>query len=589
MDDAPATVDTLVHHLWALPSSHPSSPLPPSSLPAPTFDALAQHWRVPSQHLATELLDAKSRLYESRLPIGRRLLAHWSVEGPMSTFVILLVWLQMALGIYYFVHYAQSSLRDVLGWGLPFAKMSAGVLYPTLAFLLLSSCRRLATFLRRWRWISMFVNWDRSQYFHAFLGVVVLLFALIHALSHLAGTFREAASHADSPLLGHFPQPLTYRAMVGTRAGVTGLVALALLLLIVATSHPRVRRARFQVFQYAHLLIWPFIGLLLAHGTGRLIASPILGYWLIVPLLCVLWDRVPRALSMFRPVAGASFEVLEDSTVVLSIPQASVGWRYRPGQYLLVRVPEVSYGQWHPFTVVGSTKGAAGTGLAGQVYMRKVGDWTGALLQRCRDGRPVSVTLDGPFGSPSESLSTYSRIVVVGTGIGVTPYAGWLHDIAPSQTVHFHWVVREQISFTWFSALLNTFHLHPDAASHAQVNVRTYATGLAPTSTVQYVLRVLLEKHRTISHSTSYVTGLECETKYGRPDIATIFEGVAKGRGEGDKWSEEGEEKGVGKSDEDRIGVFYCGPNYLGMEISDRCRMERLKTGVRWEFVGEVF
>ena len=48
--------------------------------------------------------------------------------------------------------------------------------------------------------------------------------------------------------------------------------------------------------------------------------------------------------------------------------------------------------------------------------------------------------------------------------------------------------------------------------------------------------------------------------------------------------------KGAGVADkEDRIGVFFCGPNYLGMEISDRCRMERFNTGVKWEFVGEVF
>ena len=615
MEDAPTAVDTLVHHLWSLPSQHS---LPPS-LSATSFDALAQHWHVPSQALATEVLDAKSRVYESELPIGRRLLAHWSVEGPMSTFVILFCWLQTALGVYYFVHYAQSDLRDVLGWGLPFAKGAAGVLYPTLAFLLLASCRRLATFLRRWRWVSLFVNWDRSAYFHAFLGVTVLVFATIHAISHLAGTFRDAAANPDSPLLSnHFPHPVTYRAMVGTRAGITGIIAFAILLLIVATSHPRVRRSRFQLFQYTHLLIWPFVALLLAHGTDRLIASPVLGYWLIVPLLCVLWDRVPRLLNMFRPVHDASFEVLADSTVVLSIPASSVTWQYKPGQYLLVRVQEVSFGEWHPFTVVGSTKeagGASGTGTAGRVYMRKAGDWTGALLQRVKEGKAMTVTLDGPFGSPSESLSTYSRIVVVGTGIGVTPYAGWLHDMAPSQVVHFHWVVREQISFTWFAALLNTFHLRSDAQGggagegRAQVNVRTYATGLAPTSTVQYVLRVLLEKHRTISHSTSYVTGLECETKYGRPDIATIFEGVAAAQEEreveeGDggirararrRKREGGEErKGVvegvvGAPLDERIGVFYCGPNYLGMEISDRCRMETLRTGVRWEFVGEVF
>ena len=570
--DHKATVDTLVHHRWTLPSPSPSLP---SDIPRDTFDALAATWDIPSQTSATEVLDAKSRVYESELPIGRRLLAHWSVEGPMSTFVIFFVWLQTALGIYYFVHWEQSPYREVLGWGLPFAKMASGVLYPSLAFVLLSSCRRLATFLRRWTFMSKFINWDRSQYFHAFLGMTILVFSLIHGLSHLIGDFREAVGNT-SPLLSNFPHPngeITYASMISTRAGITGILALFLLLIISATGQERVRRSRFQLFQYSHLLIWPFIILLLIHGTGKLLASPILGYWLIVPMLCALWDRVPRIVNMYRPIKGVTFEMIEDSTVVIKIPQSSVTWQYRPGQYVLLRVQEVAYGQWHPFTVVGSIKPSTEEGVAGVIYMRKAGDWTGNVMARAEKGLPMTATIDGPFGSPSDQLSNYQRIVIVGTGIGVTPYAGWLHDISPQQTVDFHWVVRDQISFTWFSALLNQFHLGPGKLPTAAVNVRTYATGLAPRTTLQYVMRLLLEKHRTISHSTSFITGLECETRYGRPDIAKIFEVGA----EGDR----------GK--DGRIGVFFCGPNYLGMEISDRCRMERLKTGVKWEFVGEVF
>ena len=38
-----------------------------------------------------------------------------------------------------------------------------------------------------------------------------------------------------------------------------------------------------------------------------------------------------------------------------------------------------------------------------------------------------------------------------------------------------------------------------------------------------------------------------------------------------------------------RIGVFFCGAPYLGMEISDRCAMQRSTTGQKWEFKGEVF
>ena len=54
--------------------------------------------------------------------------------------------------------------------------------------------------------------------FHAWLGCTLLFFALIHAISHLSGTFVQAVG-STSDLLGHFPHPITYTALVGTCAG----------------------------------------------------------------------------------------------------------------------------------------------------------------------------------------------------------------------------------------------------------------------------------------------------------------------------------------------------------------------------------
>ena len=606
----------------------------------------------------------------------------------MSSFVMLVVALQITMGLYYFITIANDPRRHVLGWGIAFAKLGAGVLYPTLALLLLSSARRLATFLRRWHFVGRFINWDRSQHFHAVMAVTVLVFAVIHALSHLAGDFVRAVG-SDSPLLPNFPHPITYRALIATRAGVTGIIALSFLLVMSATSLPSVRRSRFQLFQYTHLLMWPFIALLLVHGTGQLIARPVLGYWLIVPMLAVLWDRGMRCVNMLRPVAGCTFRVVQDKTLVVSIPQSSVGWSYKPGQYILIRVPAVSHGQWHPFTIVGTSTSGQPDGVAGELWIRQLGDWTSQLMEtvvaqqqqqasskaddvhngkRTAKQQQLVVNLDGPFGSPADKLNHYQRVVIVGTGIGVTPYAGWLQDVRPQQNVDFHWVVRDRASFTWFSSLLNSLPLRWDVdgtAARGVVNIHTYATGLAPSTTLQHVCRVLLEKHRTITHPQSFITGLDCETRYGRPNIAHIFhlaqqpdsaallipliddEAAKGGRlsaeaqvASNDSSREPSEQPSDQQTDDatsadnsslsfsrrtrqgvrstalptatdanaagssvkrasgtgggsggglGKVGVFFCGPNYLGMEISDRCRMESLKGDTRFDFVGEVF
>ena len=74
------------------------------------------------------------------------------------------------------------------------------------------------------------------------------------------------------------------------------------------------------------------------------------------------------------------------------------------------------------------------------------------------------VFLDGPFGSASEDVFKYEIAVLVGAGIGVTPFASILKSIwyrmnYPRQKtrlrkVYFFWVCRDFGSFEWFRSLL---------------------------------------------------------------------------------------------------------------------------------------
>ena len=77
------------------------------------------------------------------------------------------------------------------------------------------------------------------------------------------------------------------------------------------------------------------------------------------------------------------------------------------------------------------------------VHIRIVGDFTGALAKACgcdfesKDkveggGTPITpalnkilprVMVDGPFGSASEDFLKYEAVLLVGAGIGVTPFA----------------------------------------------------------------------------------------------------------------------------------------------------------------------
>jgi predicted ferric reductase len=74
------------------------------------------------------------------------------------------------------------------------------------------------------------------------------------------------------------------------------------------------------------------------------------------------------------------------------------------------------------------------------------------------------VYIDGPFGSASEDVFKYEVAMLVGAGIGVTPFASILKSVwykmnYPQQRtrlrkVYFFWVCRDFGSFEWFKSLL---------------------------------------------------------------------------------------------------------------------------------------
>jgi NADPH oxidase 2 len=110
----------------------------------------------------------------------------------------------------------------------------------------------------------------------------------------------------------------------------------------------------------------------------------------------------------------------------------------RAGDYIFLNCPDVSYWQWHPFTLTSAPEEDYIS-----VHIRIVGNFTGALAKACGcdfDSKekggvvgtdtnpPLNKTLprvmvDGPFGSASEDFFKFEAVLLVGAGIGVTPFA----------------------------------------------------------------------------------------------------------------------------------------------------------------------
>ncbi len=84
--------------------------------------------------------------------------------------------------------------------------------------------------------------------------------------------------------------------------------------------------------------------------------------------------------------------------------------------------------------------------------------------------------IDGPFGSASEDVFKFETVLLIGAGIGVTPFASilksiWyrMNDPSASKTrlrkVYFFWVCRDFGSLEWFKSLLTA--IESEDKSHA--------------------------------------------------------------------------------------------------------------------------
>ncbi|THV89450.1 hypothetical protein D6D26_09753 [Aureobasidium pullulans] len=398
-------------------------------VPIAEFKRIVQSWQIPSMEQEKKEEDEQAD-FVKKMSYARRLRAYWEVHGPEYGFLAVVVSMQLAFGIWQMVKYLTTSpYRETFGWGVVLAKTSAGVLYPTMFFLVLSMCRWLSTALRRFYWISRFVNWDLSQEFHIKMSLVALLFASLHAIGHLTGSMLYASRPAQqdevAAFLGPDAVPRPYVAWIRSLPGWTGLVIFGLFWVIGATSLPWVRRRSYEVFQIGHLLMFPIFAFLMAHGTVGYLQWPMMGYFLAFPVLLVLLERIVRTCNGFSPLS-AYLEVLDKETVCITVMMpASRNFDYRAGQYVLLQVPQLSRFQWHPFTI--ST--CIGNEL--QLHIKTDGNWTGKLrkLGTSQEPTKIQIGIDGPYGAPAQRFYDFDQTIIVGAGIGVTPFSGILTDL----------------------------------------------------------------------------------------------------------------------------------------------------------------
>ncbi|KAF3694058.1 Cytochrome b-245 heavy chain [Channa argus] len=504
--------------------------------------------------------------------------------------------------------------RHLLGSALAWARAPAAVLNFNCMLILLPVCRNLLSLIR-----GSFVccsrtmrkQLDKNLTFHKLVAYMIALMTAVHTIAHLLnvewlnnsrqGVYDELS--LDLSKLGDavnttFLNPIRIKDMnpqyipiyfaFTSIAGLTGVVITLALILMVTSSMEVIRRSYFEVFWYTHHLFIIFFAGLVFHGAGRIVRSqqstnpphmvtvckdrsdewgqipdcpdpqfaggfPQTWMWVIGPMVLYICERLLRFIRYMQAVRYR--KIVMHPSKVLELQLVKSGFKMEVGQYVFLNCPAISHLEWHPFTMTSAPEEDFFS-----VHIRSAGDWTDKLIhimQQLPEGaQGPKMGVDGPFGTASEDVFDYEVSMLIGAGIGVTPFASILKSIwykfkesnpkLRTRKIYFYWLCRETHAFEWFADLLQVLEKEMEERGMGDfLTYKLYLTGWDQS----HATHVMVHFDKEID----VVTGLKQKTHYGRPIWEREFEQVRQ------------------ENPTSVVGTFLCGPEALAKVLEKNC------------------
>ncbi|KFX98507.1 hypothetical protein O988_04301, partial [Pseudogymnoascus sp. VKM F-3808] len=515
----------------------------------------------------------------------------WMVnEGYRRFFVFVFATIHAMVFAFGFMNY---QLKDNLqngrvtfGFTYPIARAAALVLHFDIAVILFPVCRTLISLARKTP-LNGIIQFDKNITFHKMTAWSIVFFSWVHTIAHW-NNFAQIAAKNNLGFVGFL------LANFATGPGWSGYVMLTALMAMAITSMEKFRRANFERFWYTHHLFVVFFLFWSIHGAFCMIQPDFAPFCVSIgsSAIGVFWQYwmyggyIYLAERIAREIRGRHktyiSKVVQHPSNVCEIQIKKEHTKTRAGQYIFFCCPEVSLWQYHPFTLTSAPEEDYIS-----IHIRMVGDFTKAVGKAlgCEVDRPRGGTkdasqvvgvnkaspdanavdpalrrvlprvyIDGPFGSASEDVFKYETAVLVGAGIGVTPFASILKSIwyrmnypqkkTRLRKVYFFWVCRDFGSFEWFRSLLLAIEAQ-DMDNH--IEIHTYLTAKIKADDATNIMI------NDANADRDAITGLRAPTNFGRPNWGAVFRSIRKIHSPG------------------ASGVFFCGPKGLGSSLHVKC------------------
>ena len=249
----------------------------------------------------------------------------------------------------------------------------------------------------------------------------------------------------------------------------TGLAALVPLIVLCVHSLPFLRTWMYELFVALHVPISIiYLGMLFWHCHNYLTSWNYLwatvAIWLFsycIRLFYLNWTNPWRMSWLIGEEAAVT--ILPQNAVKVTIP-TQVKWK--PGQYIYLRMPGISIFENHPFTIASLCSEDFPSEYGEQyrdmtLVFRPFGGFTRKVLDAAIEQGPYKTYrafLDGPYGGMRRELAAFDTVVLFAGGSGITAIVSQLLDLikrmrdgkAVTKQVHVVWALKRPETMEWF-------------------------------------------------------------------------------------------------------------------------------------------